>query len=150
MQIILLVIIIIFAIAWLMARIAKGQESFGDKWKEYGVMAAALLGSFVMFRMGQTPLGSFLLFIFFFSPFAPYIRKFFLSESPDKRPSFPPARQAFSRAEALNILGLEEGATPQQIRAAHKRLIAKNHPDQGGSGHLAAQINRARDVLLGK
>ncbi|MBI1275758.1 hypothetical protein GC177_07290 [bacterium] len=149
MQIILLVIIIIFAISWLMARIAKGQESFGDKWKEYGVMAAALVGSFIMFRLGQTPVGSLLLFIFFFSPFAPYVRRFFLPEA--SRPSSPPAaRHDVSKAEALNILGLEEGATPQQIRAAHKRLIAKNHPDQGGSAHLAAQINRARDVLLGK
>jgi hypothetical protein len=54
-----------------------------------------------------------------------------------------------SRAMALKVLGLETGATPDEITAAHKRLILQNHPDRGGTTYLAAQINEARDVLLG-
>jgi hypothetical protein len=54
-----------------------------------------------------------------------------------------------TRADALAVLGLEEGATPDQIRAAHRRLMRAAHPDQGGSDWLAARINQARDVLLG-
>lgn len=60
-----------------------------------------------------------------------------------------PASGAMTRAEALAILGLAEGATPRQIKAAHRRLMAAAHPDHGGSDWLAARINQARDRLLG-
>ena len=50
--------------------------------------------------------------------------------------------------EAYAILGLAPGATPEQIKEAHHRLMIKLHPDHGGSDYLATQINRARDVLL--
>ncbi|HEY4635311.1 MAG TPA: DnaJ domain-containing protein, partial [Rhodospirillales bacterium] len=56
---------------------------------------------------------------------------------------------AMSRAEALDVLGLKEGATEAEIRDAHHRLIAGLHPDHGGSTYLAAKINQARDVLVG-
>jgi hypothetical protein len=54
-----------------------------------------------------------------------------------------------SREEALAVLGLAEGASVDDIRAAHRRLIQRMHPDVGGTADLAARINRAKDVLLG-
>ena len=58
-------------------------------------------------------------------------------------------RGDMSREEALAVLGLAEGASADDIKAAHRRLIQRMHPDVGGSADLAARINRAKDVLLG-
>ncbi len=58
------------------------------------------------------------------------------------------ATTSMSEAEALEILELAPGATPDAIREAHRRLIRHLHPDQGGSGYLAGLVNRAKDVLL--
>jgi hypothetical protein len=54
-----------------------------------------------------------------------------------------------TREEALAVLGLAEDAGEDDIKAAHRRLIQRMHPDVGGSADLAARINRAKDVLLG-
>jgi len=54
-----------------------------------------------------------------------------------------------TRAEALDVLGLQEGAGEADIRAAHRRLMQSAHPDRGGSDWLASRVNAARDELLG-
>jgi hypothetical protein len=61
----------------------------------------------------------------------------------------PAASGAMSRDEAWDILGLAPGAPPEDIKAAHRRLMRQVHPDHGGSTWLAARINQARDLLLG-
>ncbi len=55
---------------------------------------------------------------------------------------------AMSRDEALAVLGLKSGATQQDIKDTHRRLMKEFHPDRGGSDYLAAKINQAKDVLL--
>ncbi len=55
---------------------------------------------------------------------------------------------AMSRAEAIRVLGLEANPSRQQIIDAHRHLMAKIHPDKGGSTYLAQQLNEAKRVLL--
>ena len=53
-----------------------------------------------------------------------------------------------TKEEAYQVLGLEPGASPAEIRKAWRKLMKSVHPDSGGTEFLAAKINAAKDVLL--
>ncbi len=56
--------------------------------------------------------------------------------------------KTMTAAEAAKLLDIPTSASAEAIIAAHKRLIAKVHPDAGGSDELASRVNQARDCLL--
>ena len=59
-----------------------------------------------------------------------------------------PVAERLTEAEARAILGVSADATTQDIQAAWRRLMARAHPDQGGTEGLAARVNAARDRLI--
>jgi hypothetical protein len=63
-------------------------------------------------------------------------------------PEAPIPSAAMTLAEAYEVLGLAPGASPDDIREAHRRLMRLAHPDAGGSTWIAARLNQARDLLL--
>jgi len=70
--------------------------------------------------------------------------------NPDGRQARPPQPAVMTPQEAYQILGLQPGAAPEEIRSAYRSLMKKLHPDHGGPAYLAMRVNEARDVLLGK
>jgi hypothetical protein len=71
-----------------------------------------------------------------------------LRRAETRQAHMPSGNKSMTREEAGLILGVSAQADAETVKAAHRRLIQKNHPDKGGSDYLAAKINEAREVLL--
>jgi len=86
---------------------------------------------------------------------APLLEAYLDAHAPDWRGGAdtapPPASGAgaMGRAEAARLLGVAEDADEATVKAAHRRLMLKVHPDHGGTAELAARLNDAKKTLLG-
>ncbi len=86
-----------------------------------------------------------------YARYLPLLQRLFQGRKPHDPAGQPPpsAGDAMSHQQALDILGLQPGASREAILRAHKRMMQKVHPDRGGSDYMAAQINQAKKTLLG-
>ena len=72
-----------------------------------------------------------------------------VKQDPSPGAGAPRSGGRMSPLEAYALLGLTAGATPAAVKAAHRKLMKRHHPDHGGTAEMAAKLNAARDVLLG-
>ena len=84
-----------------------------------------------------------------FAPYVPIFKRFMAGSDEADAAEHVTVNGTMTRAQAAEILGVDETASAAEITAAHKSLMQKMHPDRGGSPALAKQITRANDVLLG-
>ncbi len=146
------VIALIFAIGaagWLLWRSARGVKPGG------GARNVTLLKGVVFLGLAAALFAAKLMPLAFMTLFAAAAitgielwrdRTIKLEEAAEKSARTP--KVAMQPQEAASILGIDLNAPPDDIRAAHKKLISQLHPDKGGTDYLAAKINDARDVLM--
>ena len=163
MRVLILVVFVVLASLWLYEAF-KGAGPAARRRTLYSSITAILLGAlaFAVVRFGVhwltllaagalAVLRRVLPWLLRTLPFAS--RRFDGAAGTPGEQAPPPPRgrpSAMTRKEALDVLGLEEGATREQIHDAYRSLIKKVHPDlPGGSTYLARQVNQAKSVLLG-
>lgn len=55
---------------------------------------------------------------------------------------------SMNESEAIEVLGLTQPYSKEDIVEAHRKLMQRVHPDRGGSDHLAAKVNQAKETLI--
>lgn len=156
-------ILLVTAIAAMLYAIKRWQALPVDQRKGFGFKAmlwggAAIVLALVLSGRAHWLMGVFAALIALagravqLAQYAPILRKVFgeFQQAGDASPgtNSPPSHSAMSRQEAAEILGVNNNATEDEIRLAHKKLMQKMHPDRGGTDALAKQINIAKDTLL--
>ena len=141
----LLLILIIFSLlAFWLIRVST-KSGYGVRASKSWLKAGGFLGLLILIaRITHVPLAQLLRLV----PFV--IGSFHRATETQAQHAAVPNKSGMTPEEACLILGVRQGASREEILAAHRKLITHNHPDKGGNNYLAAKINEARDVLLEK
>jgi len=112
-----------------------------------GFFVVTLLAAFFLAITGRLPAA--IALVTGLAPLAYGVYKPYLAQKSGRRAETKAASApgAMTRAEALDVLGIPDGASREEIKTAYKRLIKKVHPDQEGSAWMAAKLNEAHDML---
>lgn len=146
------VVVLVFFLVLGRAYVTADPKDIVRLARRVGAIVLGLLAGVLLLRgviLGAVFVGFLAWFVFRGARILP--SRWFPSRDPAEPRAAPAAKPStgMTRAEALQVLGLREGASAEDIHAAHHRLIGQNHPDHGGTTYLASKINEARDVLLG-
>jgi len=134
---------------WLLFRVARGEAGAGENRNMILLKAVVWLGlAAALFVARLWPL-AFMVLVAAGGVMAieMWRTKTIASEDGGETGRITPAQQ-MTVEEAMSVLGLDGDAKAEQVRIAHRKLIAQIHPDKGGTDYLAAKINEARDLLL--
>lgn len=153
--VILLAIIAVALILWYKLKNAKGEEK--KRLLLWTAVSSAIAILFILAATGKlnwitAAIGGLIAMIPRLLPLLKYLplySRFRQHSQQQGRQRAASDNTLMNREKAYEVLGLKPGATREEIIAAHKRMMNKIHPDKGGSDYLAAEINRAKDVLLG-
>ncbi len=131
---------------------ASLRHPVGDVLRGLGAAAFAVLAVFFAVRHAILP--SLIAGSLVFLLARPLVQNYWARErgkgGPERAEAARRNVQFMTREEALAVLGLGPAPSREDVKQAHRRLMMKLHPDQGGTDYLAAKINRAKEILLGE
>lgn len=146
--IILAIMLLVMMNWWANAKVASAKRSL-----MWGVIGICVLLALILLATGKALLAVLPAVYAGLRMFGPTIVSKLLKNSNLGNRGFGGSKNSkqnlMSRTEALEVLGLEEGADETQINEAFRRLMGQLHPDKGGSDWMAAKLNEARKTLLG-
>jgi hypothetical protein len=131
--------------------VAYGKKILKNKaWRPgaAGLSLISLLAGVLM--LARAAFGEAALFLALAAGFGAAARSKRAKAKPAKaEPSTSQVPALMDRAQAAAILGVTKDADAEMVQAAYLRLMRLAHPDVGGTSGLAAQLNAARETLLG-
>lgn len=147
----LLLVAVLLSAKWFLTNDRQSLITFA----RYALLGMGVVGLVLLLASGRIsalltgllallPLGEFFLRIS-----ASSFKSFHQGHEWGQQYSDPQNHHKMTMEQAQAILGLDtKDLTPEAVRAAHKSLIQKVHPDKGGSAYLSQEINEAREILL--
>ena len=146
----------VFLLIWLGKKLSKADEKTYRLIIKLAVILLLLVVAFIIFRTGQPIIAAILGAAGILLPYtvkllriygmARWVGRFFRKKKANI--SQKTSSSQMTRKQALEILGLKEGATAKEIKERYQHLMKQVHPDKGGSAHFSQQLNDAKETLL--